>query len=194
MLPEKIREVLSEKRKITIEEYLQLPETNIHTELIDGELFVYDGQEGNMAGPTVLHQKISRRIVLLLSKILSEDGLYYAPIDVILNDNAVQPDILWISPNNTSCHELNGRLYGAPDFVVEILSPSTHRKDKGAKFDLYDQHGVQEYWIVDPQEQLIEVYTRQDEFLRRQGGYEIGKTFTSRILNNTVVDISALLG
>ncbi len=194
MLPEKIREVLREKRKLTVEEYLQLPESNSHTELIDGVLYVYDGQEGNMARPTVLHQRISMSITLFVARFLHNPGLYNAPIDLILGDNVVQPDILWISPDNTTCHEVNGRLYGAPNFVVEILSPSTHRKDKGAKFDLYDEHGVYEYWIVDPQEQLMEIYTRHENVLHRQGGYEVGKTFTSRILNNTPVDVSALLG
>ncbi|HRF95478.1 MAG TPA: Uma2 family endonuclease, partial [Aggregatilineales bacterium] len=121
-----------------------------------------------------------------------EDGLYYAPIDVILNDNAVQPDILWISPDNTSCHELNGRLYGAPDFVVEILSPKTSSKDRGVKFDLYEQYGVKEYWIVDPEEEFIEVYTRQDEFLRRQGLYGKGQAFSSKTLNGATVTLSDL--
>ena len=192
MLPEKIREILREKRKMTAEEYFQLPETNIHMELIDGELFVYDGQEGNMPAPTVLHQKISRRIFLLLSKILSEDGLYFAPIDVILNDNAVQPDILWISPDNTICHELNGRLYGAPDFVVEILSPSNTRRDKIDKFYLYEKYGVQEYWIVNPEEQYIEVYIRKEDTLHYQGGYKAGQTFSSKTLNGTTVALSDL--
>ncbi len=83
---------------------------------------------------------------------------------------------------------------GAPDLIIEILSPSTHKQDRVAKFDIYEAHGVGEYWIVDPQEQLIEVYIRKDDHLQRQGGYTLGGKFVSHTLNDATVDVSALLG
>ncbi|MDZ4672699.1 MAG: Uma2 family endonuclease [Phototrophicales bacterium] len=184
-LPQAILEVLREKRKITVEEYMQLPETNIHMELIDGELLVYDGQEGNMPAPKDVHQEVSMTILAFLLRHFHPRQLRSAPTDIHLAlGMVVQPDIFWINPDNDQCVLMDdGYLHGAPDFVVEILSPKTSAKDRGTKFDLYEQHGVGEYWIVDPEEQFIEVYIRQDGFLRRQGLYDSTQAFTSKTLN-----------
>ncbi|MDX2075873.1 MAG: Uma2 family endonuclease [bacterium] len=194
MLPEAIRDVLREKRKMTADEYFQLPETNIHMELIDGELFVYDGQEGNMPSPKDLHQKISSRLFAFFLKHLNVDQLRHAPCDIKLDDgNIVQPDILWINPESDQCVLMDdGYLHGAPDFVVEILSPSNTRRDKIDKFYLYEKHGVQEYWIVNPEEQYIEVYIRKEDALHYQGGYKMGQTFSSKTLNGATVTLSDL--
>ncbi|MDZ4669537.1 MAG: Uma2 family endonuclease [Phototrophicales bacterium] len=196
MLPEKIREALREKRKMTADEYFQLPETNIHMELIAGELIVYDGQEGNMPAPKDLHQKISSRLFAFFLKYLDTDQLRHAPCDIKLDSgNIVQPDILWVNPQNDQCVLMDdGYLHGAPDFVVEILSPSNTRRDKIDKFYLYEQYGVHEYWIVNPEEQYIEVYIRKENTLHYQGGYKMGQTFVSHILNGATVDLSTLLG
>ncbi len=187
-LPEAIREVLRTKRKITVEEYMQLPETNIHMELIDGELYVYDGQDGNMPAPKDNHQEISSVLYALFVRHFNPRHLRSAPTDIHLpSGNIVQPDIFWVNPDSDQCVLMDdGYLHGAPDFVVEILSPKTSAKDRGTKFDLYEQHGVNEYWIVDPDEQFIEVYIRQDGFLRRQGLYDKQQSFTSKTLNSTV--------
>jgi Uma2 family endonuclease len=194
MLPEKIREILREKRKMTAEEYFQLPETNIHMELIDGELFVYDGQEGNMPSPKDLHQKISSRLFAFFVTYLNVDQLRHAPCDIRLDDgNVLQPDILWINPENDQCVLMDdGYLHGAPDFVVEILSPSNTRRDRIDKFYLYEKYGVQEYWIVNPEEQYIEVYIRKEDTLHHQGGYKEGQTFSSKTLNGATVTLSDL--
>lgn len=196
MLPEKIREALRENRKMTADEYFQLPETNIHMELIDGELFVYDGQDGNMPAPKDLHQRISSRLYIFLGQHLSADQLRHAPCDIKFDDgNIVQPDILWINPDSDQCVLMDdGYLHGAPDFIIEILSPNNTRRDKIDKFYLYEKHGVREYWIVNPEEQYIEVYIRQNDTFQWLGGYKMGQTFTSPILNNTSIDVSALLG
>ncbi|MCL4256502.1 MAG: Uma2 family endonuclease, partial [Anaerolineae bacterium] len=157
-------------------------------------LHVYDGQEGNMPAPTPQHQEIVTRIMLFIGGLFGAKGLFTSPIDVLLGDELIQPDILWVSPDNTRCEITNRRMIGAPDLIIEILSPSTHKQDRVAKFDIYEAHGVGEYWIVDPDVQIIEVYIREDDHLRRQGGYTLGGMFTSRTLNNALVDVSALLG
>jgi len=193
-IPNSIQEIFRHGTKMTIEEYLQLPETNIHMELIGGILYVYDGQEGNMPAPTPRHQEILMSMLAYLLPITTKKGLYTAPLDLLLGDDLVQPAILWVSPENTQCAITNKRLVGAPDLVVEILSPSTHRQDRIAKFDIYEAHGVGKYWIVDPQEQLIEVYIRKDDALSRQGGYVLGGKFTSPVLKGAEIDVSALLG
>lgn len=193
-LPDKTRPLFQHGQKMTLEEYFQLPETNIHMELIGGILYVYDGQEGNMPAPTPQHQEIVTRTMLFIGGIFGSKGLFTAPIDVMMGDVIVQPDILWVSPENTQCEITNRRMIGAPDLIIEILSPSTHKQDRVAKFDIYEAHGVGEYWIVDPQEQIIEVYIRKNEHLARQGGYTLGGKFVSHTLNDAMVDVSVLLG
>ncbi len=193
-IPETTRQLFRHGQKMTLEEYFQLPETNIHMELIGGILHVYDGQEGNMPAPTPQHQEILMSILAYLLPITTKKGLFTAPIDVMMGDIIVQPDILWVSPDNTQCEMTNRRIIGAPDLIIEILSPSTHKQDRLTKFDIYEAHGVGEYWIVDPDVQIIEVYIREDDRLRRQGGYTLGGTFASRTLKNALVDVSALLG
>lgn len=192
-IPQTTHPLFRHGQKMTVEEYFQLPETNIHMELIGGILHVYDGQEGNMPAPTPQHQEILMSILAYLLPITTKKGLFTAPIDVLLDDVVVQPDILWVSPQNTHCQITNRCMIGAPDLIIEILSPSTHKQDRLSKFDIYEAHGVMEYWIVDPDVQIIEVYIREDDHLRRQGGYTLGDRFASRTLNNAQIDVSALL-
>lgn len=190
--PTRTHPVFRHGQRMTLDEYFQLPETTIHTELIDGMLYVYDGQEGNMPAPTPQHQQVVMSIVTYLLPITSKNGLYTAPVDVVLGDDVVQPDILWVSATNTGCRITDRRIVGAPDLIVEILSPSTHKQDRVAKFNLYEAHGVGEYWIVDPDVQIVEVYIRQDDRLHRQGGYSLGDKFVSQMLNNAQIDVSML--
>nr|MCU0481315.1 Uma2 family endonuclease [Anaerolineae bacterium] len=135
----------------------------------------------------------SMALIAVLLRHLHPRQLRSAPTDIHLaSGNIVQPDIFWVNPNSNQCVLMpDGYLHGAPDFVVEILSPKTSAKDRGTKFDLYETHGVIEYWIVDPEEQFIEVYVRQDGFLRRQGLYDKTQAFTSKTLN-AVVTLSDL--
>ena len=94
--------------------------------------------------------------------------LLSAPVDVVLSDHdVVQPDILLVS--NDRRERLGGdRIVGAPDLMIEILSPSTRRTDEVRKRHLYDRSGVVEYWVVDPNRHTISVYRRApDERFRR---------------------------
>jgi len=89
--------------------------------------------------------------------------VFDSPIDVVLGrDNereVVQPDIVLISHDRE--HFIHDdEIRGAPDLVVEILSPGTEERDKGYKKGLYARHGVREYWIIDPKARLVEVYTQ----------------------------------
>jgi Uma2 family endonuclease len=83
--------------------------------------------------------------------------VFDAPIDVILGEHIVQPDILFITRERLDIiGELN--IQGAPDLVVEILSPSTAARDKKKKGRLYFKHGVKEYWLVDPDAKWVDVF------------------------------------
>ncbi|MEO0563414.1 MAG: Uma2 family endonuclease, partial [Chloroflexota bacterium] len=80
--------------------------------------------------------------------------------------------------------------HGAPDLVIEVLSPSTAARDRGVKFDHYETAGVREYWLIDPMGLFVEVYTLKDGTFERAGLYERGVSFQSAVLGKAVpVDV-----
>jgi Uma2 family endonuclease len=133
-------------------DYLLLPEDKRY-EILDGELFV-------VPAPNTRHQRLLVRILDVLLHHAREKNLgevFVAPYDVILSDeNIVQPDILFVSNERLGIiGEAN--ISGAPDLVVEILSPSTRNKDLEIKRKIYAGFGVREYWIVDPEAETVDV-------------------------------------
>ena len=143
----------AEKRLCTLEDYYALPDER-RVELIDGVFY-------DMASPGRLHQAILGQLYLQLASCADrhpEWELFFAPADVCLdNDNytMVQPD-LYI--NCSKKDDDKRRLNGAPDYVVEILSPSSRTHDMFRKLSKYRFAGVREYWIVDPEKQKVIVY------------------------------------
>lgn len=180
------------KTKMTAEEYFALPETLQRQELINGELII---QEHGMDAPSDQHQQIVTKLIILLAPFIATGELRPSPVDVrVDNVNVVQPDVMWVSHQNEQCVMRDGRWYGPPDLVVEILSPSTAKQDKTTKYDLYEQHGVREYWIVDGAMKLIEVYTRVEDKFARHGVFGVGDLFVSPVLGDKVIAVNALLG
>ena len=111
--------------------------------------------------PKFQHQEVLMKIISQLQPFIENNQLgqlVVAPVDVFLgNKNALQPDILFISNERKSLIEEDG-LHGAPDLVVEILSPSTARFDLEEKKDVYERFGVKEYWIVEPASRSVQGY------------------------------------
>ena len=88
-------------------------------------------------------------------------AIFYAPLDALLSEfDIVVPDLIYIS-HERSRYLTSKNLQGPPDLVIEILSPSTARRDERLKRDLYERVGVLEYWLVDPDRDIIEVYRRR---------------------------------
>ena len=148
--------------KFTYEDYLNAPEDKRY-ELLDGELVPIPALGER-------HQSISILLGSKLVQFASENSLgrvYHAPFDVVLSDvDVVQPDLLLVS--NERDHIITpANIQGAPDLVVEILSPSTAERDKTFKRALYAKHGVNEYWMVDTAEKDITV------LLLGERGYEV---------------------
>jgi len=146
------------KRKFTYEDYLKTPDDQRY-ELIEGDLVM-------TPSPVPYHQWISKNIEFELEKFVREKKtgkIFYAPCDVYLdNDNVLQPDILFIAKERLNIiGEKN--IQGAPDLVIEILSESSAHRDMVKKKKLYAQFGVKEYWIIDPEEKTVEIYSRKDE-------------------------------
>jgi len=111
-------------------------------------------------------------VVALMTHVLREfteahgGRLATAPVDVALADHSVvQPDLVWVSERHSE--RIARRLEGAPDLAVEVLSPSTARRDRGEKLRLYAESGIPEYWIVDPEAATIEFLVLRD------GRYEV---------------------
>lgn len=144
---------IDKTKEWTVEDYLHLGETGTPCQLINGELMM-------SPAPSILHQIISKRIFKLLDKEAEKGGdVFYAPIDLYIDrKNVYQPDLVYISKSNKGIISTRG-IEGVPDLVVEILSPSNIFTDRYFKKKTYREIGVKEYWIVDPGNQTIEIYT-----------------------------------
>ena len=176
------------KRRWTFDELAaELPESNLPTELWDGELVM-------SPAPSFFHQEIVDRFHDLLKawvrgRHLGKTGV--APVDMVLTAHrAVQPDVVFVSRERLGI--IRGRIEGAADLVAEVISPDSRRRDRIDKRDLYEQHGVKEYWIIDPEAQTVEVlYLDAGEF-RLAGRWRPGEQAHSRLLEKFTVDVSLL--
>jgi Uma2 family endonuclease len=118
---------------------------------------------------------------------------FTSPIEVYLDEhNVFEPDVLYLKPDS-KCKVEDKRLRGAPDLVVEVLSPSTAKYDRQEKYQAYEKHGVDEYWIVDPIHETLEVWTIAEEQFSRQGAYAKNDSFTSKTLGETV-EVKVIFG
>ena len=155
--------------KFTYNDYRTAPADRRY-ELLDGDLTV-------VPAPNLKHQKVLGRLHVELALLLRKQRLgtlLVAPCDVILSDHdVVQPDLLFVSHEREHLLHNSENVRGAPNLVIEILSPSTAENDYGYKRTLYARHGVAEYWLVDPvaetiqlQRQLAGTLTPTDTFGR----------------------------
>lgn len=148
--------------KLAYSELLAMPDDGNRYEILDGELAV-------TPAPTTRHQKISRRLHFILYQAIELTGrgeVYYAPTDVLLDEHTVvEPDLLVVLRGGAASIE-ERYISGPPDLVIEILSPSTRRRDVLAKATLYARFGVPHYWQVDPEVDRIELLALRD------GAYE----------------------
>ena len=153
-----------------LEDYMALPE-GTPVELIKGEL-------AQSPAPLYIHQAVLIRLTELLAPVARAEGgkLAVAPTDVVLaDDTVVQPDLICITKARR--HILRQRVEGAPDLVIEIVSPSHARRDRVHKLALYAEHGVAEYWIVDPEDKVFQFMTLVDGSF--QIAVPVGDTFKS---------------
>jgi Uma2 family endonuclease len=142
--------------RLTYDDYLRLPDDGLRHEIIDGEHYV-------TASPVTRHQRILLNLSHLIQSYLDAHPigeLFFAPVDVLLSEHdIVVPDLVFISTERARVVTTKN-VQGAPDLVVEILSPSTRSRDERLKRDLYERVGVAEYWLVDPERNLVVAYRR----------------------------------
>jgi len=152
-------EAKSARKRWTYAEFARLPsETNARYEVIDGALFV-------TPAPGTPHQEIVMRLSVLLYGFARQHGLgkvFGNPLDVLFAEgDYVEPDILFVGRDRADILSDRG-VEGPPDLVVEVLSPSTAARDRGIKLERYRHFGVPEYWVVDMDERLVEVWRLAD--------------------------------
>ena len=146
--------------------------------------------------PSRKHQTISKNVTYKLLQFLDKKpcNLFFAPFDVRLpiksakkDTTVVQPDICIICDENKlddqGCN-------GAPDLIIEILSPNNSKHDLDTKFKLYQESGVQEYWIVEPEEKFVLVYTLQNDIYIGQKPFSIGEIITSKVFPDMKIEVA----
>ena len=174
--------------RLTYEDYANTPDDERY-ELINGELIM-------AAAPNEPHQEISMllgwQFIPAVQRGLGR--VYAAPFDVVLSDHdVVQPDLLFVLKENE--HIITrANIQGAPDLVVEILSPSTSRRDWNEKRDLYAKYGVGELWIADPDERVVWVMALRDGEYEVVGKYGDTQTFRSPTLAGVTIDLREVFG
>jgi Uma2 family endonuclease len=151
--------VLSRAKAITYTEFRQM-------EFDDNDPYIYELINGELmrkSAPKPRHQQISGKLHVAISNFIKTNNLgeiFYSPIDVFLTEYTVpQPDLVYVSKENADIIDLEEGILGIPDLIIEIISPSSVRLDRITKKELYESFGIKEYWIIDPNNTSIEIYT-----------------------------------
>lgn len=180
-----LENVLPTKDIYTAEDFLKLPQ-GVPYQLIGGKLIMNPS-------PVPYHQEISRKLSREIGYFVDENGLgklYYAPLDIILGEHEVyQPDILFISNENASIIG-DKNIQGAPDLVIEILSPETAHYDLREKFKVFEKKGVREYWTVDPGLARIEVFENAGKRFRLHSETKGRGVVSSKILDGLSIPLT----
>ena len=146
--------------KFTYDDFVLFPDDGKRHELIDGEHYV-------TPSPNTRHQQISGDLFALIWMYLETHSIgrvFHAPYDVVFSEfDVVEPDLLYLSNERAAEAVTPQHVRGVPNIVVEIASPGTRRRDETIKRRLYDRAGVSEYWVVDPETDVVRVYRRSDE-------------------------------
>lgn len=148
-----MRPLPTETELLTVEDYRATPEGSRY-QLVEGELIM-------APAPNLQHQMIVWNLSQIFGRHLEKHPagrMFFAPCDVYLSEhNVVQPDVLFVAKSRLGILSEDG-VHGAPDLVVEVLSPSTAQLDTRTKRRLYAKHGVKELWLVDPSLLQIQRY------------------------------------
>ncbi len=156
---------------------------------------VYEGELIMVPAPTTTHQSVSWKIQRIIGDFIVKNNLgklFYAPTDVVLAEDVVlQPDILFISKEREKIIEERA-IMGAPDLIVEILSPSSTFYDTVKKRELYQRYGVKEYWLAFLHEKAIEVLTLEGDVYREFASAKGEGSIKSKLLQGLDVELKEI--
>ena len=178
--------VISEEQTYTADDYNLLPE-GAPFQLIHGKLIF-------MASPTDIHQKLLLNISTEINMYVKSHNLgevRFAPLDVYLDDiNVVQPDLFFVSVKRNNI--IKRKVFGAPDFIVEILSAGTQNIDQTLKKQLYGKYGVLEYWLVHPTDKSIHVYYNENKKMELVKTAYSGDTIISSVIKGLELEVDKI--
>ena len=171
--------------RLTYDDYMQTSDDE-RFELIDGELIL-------VPGPNMPHQGNQSKLGWRMAAFAERRGLgavFFSDTDVVLSDTeVVKPDLLFTSKERQNIITYEN-IQGAPDLVVEILSPSTSRRDWNEKRELYAEHGVREYLVMDPSNKIVWRLELTDGSLEIEQTYYEGDTIESSVLEGFSVAVN----
>ena len=172
---------------LTYDDYLNTPDDE-QWELLRGELIPAPKR-------TTLHQRTLGNLAFSLYPFVEKEGLgevIISSFDVVLSrTNVLQPDLIFVSREQQSIIT-DANIQGAPALVVEVISPSTANMDRELKRTIYAEHGVGEYWLVDPDARTISVMSLQDKDFREVGNYGVGEVLSSPTLEGLALDLTRI--
>lgn len=180
-------------QKLTYQAFreMDLPDDeNTLYELLNGEIVAKNS-------PSFFHQRISANLFRAMdaqiqTKQLGE--LFTAPLNVLLDEyNAPQPDLLFIrKERDFILNHSEGTVEGAPDLVVEILSSTSIRRDRYDKMAIYEQSAIREYWIVDPNNKAVEIFTMRENRYQLASFAAVSGLVQSTVLENFELEVATL--
>ncbi|PKB70899.1 MAG: hypothetical protein BZY87_08385 [SAR202 cluster bacterium Io17-Chloro-G6] len=175
------------KLKFTVRDYMSMRGDKRY-QLLAGEMILAPSPADN-------HQRIVANLFRLLDLFVSSGRLgrvRLAPLDVVLSENdVVQPDVMFVS-NARSEIITAANVQGAPDLVVEVISPGTAEFDRGYKRILYARHGVREYWLVDPETESVEVMVLGADGFQSHGHYGNHGELSTPLMDALSLDLNEL--
>jgi Uma2 family endonuclease len=150
--------------KLTYDDFVNFPDDGFRHELIDGEHYV-------TPSPNIGHQRILGHLHVLIATWLESHTIgqvFLSPLDVVFTQfDVVEPDLVYCSNQRAAQILTPQNVQGVPELVVEIASPGTRRRDETVKRRLYERSGVSEYWMIDPEVDIVRVYRRKGEAFGR---------------------------
>jgi Uma2 family endonuclease len=175
--------------KLTYHDYQFLPDDGKRYEVIDGDLYM-------TPAPVTRHQMIVTRLSNLLFTYLERNPIgtvLTAPCDVLLSDvDVLQPDLLIVLQSGLA-RITDKNVQGPPDLVIEILSPGTAGRDRDLKHKRYEHFGVREYWLVDPDQNTVEILRlKENRFTRASLTLRPSQT-NSTLLSDLTLDLALIL-
>ncbi len=177
---------IKQKAKWTYDDFVFLP-AELRCEIIEQSLFM-------APSPTPDHQNASANLSFIIQSVVKKTRagvVFLAPMDVVLDkSNVIQPDLLFIANENKGI--IKNAIKGVPDCIIEIISTGYVKYDRVKKYSLYEKFGVKEYWIVDPANELVEIFILENDKYKLHSYAEVKGKVKSKVIKGLDVDVKKI--